>query len=522
MDVLPTSDPEEVVTHVRDLQINLLDEQEEAVEEMGIVDAEQTKTALQQIFDRLQALRQENQALEKLQTLVDANSPSAAIDAIEDLRNRVQSLEDQKQVLADAGFERPEHAVQALASMKEQLDELYGEKEATERSVPEADVQVNGDTFDQLKALMAREEKLQRELGVSSPDAVIEIVEGLTDQLEDLYQDRDADSSTNSIFAPANESSSQPSKLEDALGTADPDALIQMVNGLTDQLDVLYESRERLAELNLDGVDEAIEMVRSMHRQLDALYEQQDQMSEHGIDGIDHALSIIENMEAQLSELYDERARLVEEDVEIPNEVRSRLDALEDKLDLLIEEKERLRDKRDEIQTQFDDLESQIGAGNADAVAQVIDDLEHQLESAHETSPHPDQDLSPDDPLLPEDTLAQLEDLDDNALDSLPAGLFCVDDQGVIQKANANVLHWPDVEVDRPMALVGSNFFDDVAPATKNALFQGRFEKGVDESEMNEQFFYTYVSQRDETTNLLVHLHRTPDASLNWILFRVV
>lgn len=523
MDVLPAAEPKEVVNQVRELQMEALKEDPEALEDLGVADAEEAQTKLRRLFDGLKTLREENRALQQLQSLVDADSPDAAANSIKELRNRVQTLEEQQQVLADAGFKRPEHAVQALASMKQQLDELYGEKEATERSAPEADFQVNGDTFDQLQALLAREEKLQRELGVSSPDAVIEIVEGLSDQLEDLYHDREADTSTESIFAPSDVPSSPASRLEEVLGTSDPDTVLEMVEGLTDQLDALYESRERLADLNLNGADEAIEMVQSMQKQLDIFHEKQAQLSEHDIDGIDHALSMIESMEAQLSALYDERDRLSEEGPEIPDEILTQLGALEEKLNALIEEKEILRDKRDRLQTQFSELETELGNGNPEAVTNIIDNLETQLEGVDaETNDSAQESAPQNQPPLPNDILVNLDDLDDDELDALSAGTFCVDDQGTIRRVNKNVLEWPDVNADSADDLLGRNFFEDVAPATKNVLFQGRFEEHADEDAMDEHFFYTYVSKRDATMNLTIHLYRKSEASHNWIVFRVL
>ncbi len=524
MDVLPTSAPEDVVDQVRELQISILDEEAEALEEMGLADAEEAKTVLQRIFDRLQKLRRENQALQHLQEVVNANAPDEIADSVGELRERLQTLEQQQEILADAGFEKPEYAVQALANMKEQLNELYDEKEAAERSISDTDGEDDRDTFDQLQALMAREEKLQRELGVSSPDAVIEIVEGLTTQLEDLYRNRDEESSSEPAFASASRSSSSQEKLEAEIGVSDPDALIDMVNDLTSQLDELYEGRKRLAEFDLNGADEAVEMVRSLQHQLEALYEQQDQMAKKGINGVDHALSMIESMEQQLSDLYDERQRLAREGVSLPPEVLSRLDELEKNIHALIEEKEMLQNKRDHLQTQFNELEEQVAAGDADTVTELIDRLEAQLEKAYESFDEGDpRDSSPhDEPLLAEETIAQLEELDDEALDSLPAGIFCLDDQGTIRRTNENVLQWPDVEVDDAHALIEKNFFEDVAPATKNVLFWGRFQDGVDEDEMDEQFFYTYVDQQANPTNLAVHFHRKPDQSANWILFRIV
>ena len=522
-DLLPTSEPEEVVDQVRELQISVLDEEAEALEDMGLTDAEEAKTVLQRTFQRLQKLRRENQALQRLQEAVDADSADEIAERIDALRDRVETLEAQQEALTEAGFERPEHVLQAISSMEQQLDELYGEKEATERSTSDAPIEEEGDTFDQLQALMAREERLQRELGVSSPDAVIEMVEGMTDQLEDLYANRDATSTDDSIFAPAPEQPQLASRLEDEFGVSDPDALLTMVNDLQKQLSELYEDRQRLAEHNLNGADDAIQMLASMQNQLESLYEGQKQMSEHGINGIDHALSMIGSMESQLSELYDERHELAQQGVDTPHEAVSRIEELKEKLTTLQAEKNALRDKRDRLQARFDELEAQLGTDDPSAISDLIDSMQAQLEETYEERaalayPLPDEDA----PLVPDTSLARLDDLDDEALDDLPAGLFGLDDEGTIRHANANAHRWPDVDVDEPAALVGSDFFADVAPAANSDLFRGRFEDGVAEGEMDERFFYTYVPQEGPPANLVVHLYRHPDHATNWIVFRVV
>jgi photoactive yellow protein len=521
-DLLPTSEPEEVVDQVRELQISVLDEEAEALEEMGLTDAEEAKTVLQRTFERLQKLRRENQALERLQETVGADSPDEIAERVNQLRDRVETLEAQQEALTEAGFERPEHVLQAITSMEQQLDELYGEKAATERSTTDISLEEQGDTFDQLQALMAREEHLQRELGVSSPGAVIEMVEGMTDQLEDLYENRDATSADDPVFAPVPEQSELRKRLEEEFGVSDPDDLRTMINDLEEQLNELYADRQRLAEHNLNGADDAIKMLSSMQGQLESLYEGQKQMSEHGINGIDHALSMIESMEAQLSELYDERYELVQQGVDDPHEAASRIEELQEKLTTLKEEKSALRDKRDRLQAQFDELEAELGTDDPAAISELIDNMQAQLEETYEerealATPSPE-----DAPLLPETPLSRLDDLDDEALDALPAGVFGINDEGTVRRTNANVHRWPDVDVDDSTALVGSDFFADVAPAANSDLFRGRFEDGVAEGETDERFFYTYVPEQGPPSNLVVHLYRHPDRVTNWVVFRVV
>jgi len=529
MDLLPASEPEEVLDQVRELQVSVLDEEAEALDEMGLTDADEAKTVLQRIFQRLQKLRRENQALQHLQDAVGADSPDEVATAIDELRNRVEALEEQQEILAEAGYDRPEHVLHALASMEQQLDELYGEKQATERSAPESEF-VDGDTFDQLQALMAREEKLQRELGVSSPNAVVEMVEGLSDQLEDVYQDRDA-AASNSIFAPvvedqpAGPNAADTNKLEAELGVSDPDAILTMLNDLKAQLDELYADRRRLAEHNLNGADDAIRMLESMQHQLEALYEGQAAMSEHGINGVDHALSMIESMEAQLSALYDERHELTQQkEGAAPDTLTLRIRNLEDKLADLCQEKEALREKRDRLQAQFEELEAELGTDDPAEISELIGSLQAQLEDVYQDrEEHARRQALPDDePLLDDDTLAELADLDAQALNALPVGAFCVDDRGTVQRANTNALQWPDLAAEAPTALVGTNFFEDVAPAANNSLFRGRFEEGIKADSMDERFRYTYVSEQAPPANLMVHLYSTPTESAHWILFRIL
>ena len=475
---------------------------------------------------------------EELMDLLGAGTPAEAVESVSSLREQAARFEEQKATLNEAGFENPKRALQAIESMEQQLDELYNEKEVTERTGSEADLREDADTFDQLQALLAREEKLQRELGVSNPDAVVEMVEGLTDQLEDLYLDRDADESTNSIFAPSDATAEEDAStngstdaasdvldlFEQELGVSDPEAVVTMLDDLTGQLEDLYTERERLAELNLNGADDAIAMVKSMQQQLETLYERQEQMSKHGIDGVDHALSMIENMEAQLNELYEERQASATNSTPDRDASSARLDELEQKLSSLTEEKERLQDARDQLQAQFDDLEEQLGTDDPEAISTLVNSMERQLEDVYKDREHPmavPDAPSEDESLLDDETLARLDALDASALDDLAVGVFGLDDEGHIVQANEQALTWPDVTADTPNVLQQSDFFNAVAPGTNNTLFRGRLDDGLD-APLDEQFFYTYVGKQAPLTNMLVRLYRAPDQSTRWIVFRVL
>ena len=525
MDLLPATDPEEVVDHIRELQVSVLDEEAQALDDMGLADADEAKTVLRRIFERLQELRRKNQNLQRAQAALDVANPDDLVARVESLQDRVDAFEEQQAQLADAGFEEPAHLLEALRSMEEQLNALYDEKEATERTEEGTPLKMEGDIFEQLQALMAREEKLQRELGVSNPDAVVEMVEGLSDQLDELYQDRDADTTSDSIFAPATAASpSAEDTLEEEFGTSDPDTITIMMEDLTQQLDELYAERERLAELDLNGTGDAVEMVKSMQLQLESLYESREEMSQHGISNVDHALSMIENMEEQLNDLYDERHQLAtEKGISSPDEALSQLEALEEELSALLEEKKSLREKRDQLEAQLSTLQDELGLDDPAAIPDLVQSLEDQLQEtyAEQDASASAPKASAEEPLLDADTRARLDDMDEEALEALPVGLFQLDDEGSIRHATSKALQWPDVSAASAEVLVGQNFFFDVAPGTDNTLFRGRFSDGVAQEDLDTQFAYTYVSGDTPPANLVVQLYSSAP-STHWLAFAVL
>jgi PAS domain-containing protein len=326
---------------------------------------------------------------EDLMDLFSVSEPQAVV-------SRMQTLQT---ALSNSNFSRFEDVLQAMKSMEAQLDDLYTEKASTAQ-VTAGDDEHNQDTYEQLQSLVAREDKLRRALGVSSADAVVEMVEGLTDQLDVLYAERDAEASPppNSFLGDSN-SQSERAQIDPEI--SDPDAVLAMVRSLSEQLDALYADREQLAE--------------------------------HGINDLDHALSLIDSMEEQLVDLYAERRR-------------------------------------------------------------------HTV----------------DDPLLPPDTLRRLDGMDDDALNAVPAGAICVDDDGVIQRANTAALQWPGFSAERVDSLAGRPFGDHAAPGSDNVLFR-RSPEG--HAPTDTRFLYTYAGA-DTTTTLLVQLYSPHAASGYWILFR--
>lgn len=301
--------------------------------------------------------------------------------------------------LSRSHFTRIEDALEALNSLDAKLTDLDDE---TAAATPDAADDPPRDTYEQLQALIAREDKLQQALGVSSTEAVVKMVNGLTDQLDVLYAERDATASSDPVPPSSSGNNTRFERIETELGVSTPDAVIEMVRSLSKQLDELYAERERLSD-------------------------------RHGVGDLGHTLTLIESMEKQLGTLYDER---------------------------------------------------QQRAGDALLL-----------------SPH---------------TLRRLDTMDDDALDAVPAGALCLDEEGIIRRANAAALQWPGLSADSPDALTGRSFADSAAPGSTKAVDS---PPSSPDGTRDTRFLYTYAGTNVPTT-LRVHLHSPPDRSVRWILFR--
>jgi photoactive yellow protein len=368
--------------------------------------------------------------------------------------------------------------VQGLAS---QLDELYGAQAEEERRSETGEFnQANLDTFEQLQALLEREEKLQRELGVS-----------------------------------------------------DPQAVIVMVQGLADQLDELYAARERLSKVNLDDADGVVEMVSSMQQQLEALYAGQEILSEHGIHSVEHAVAMIESMETQLEDLYREKRALMDQGLDDPAEAAERMQMLEEQLEALRREKSGLLERRQDLQREkesyastVDTLKDQLGTADASTITKLIASMEEQLVDLYRER-EDDGAYRPGGPdptpqLLDEATIERLDAMDTGALDALDVGAACLDDDGRVQRLNREaVALLPGLDDDAdPASFEGQHFFFELAPGANNSLFRGRFRQGVESGTLDARFVYTLISRASRPLNLAVQLVRSPAHGTNWILFR--
>ena len=108
--------------------------------------------------------------------------------------------------------------------------------------------------------------------------------------------------------------------------------------------------------------------------------------------------------------------------------------------------------------------------------------------------------------------------LGQNDVDKLAFGAIQLDDSGKILQYNAaeGAITGRD-----PKAVIGKNFFTDVAPCTKTPQFYGRFQEGVKSKNLNVMFEYTF-DYNMKATKVKVHMKRALTGDSNWIFVKRV
>jgi len=100
------------------------------------------------------------------------------------------------------------------------------------------------------------------------------------------------------------------------------------------------------------------------------------------------------------------------------------------------------------------------------------------------------------------DVAKSIGKLDEKGLDTLAFGAIKLDAKGTILSYNAaeGAITGRD-----PKAVLGKNFFKDVAPCTSTPEFQGKFEAGVKAENLNVLFEYTF-DYNMKPTKVKVHM----------------
>ena len=112
-----------------------------------------------------------------------------------------------------------------------------------------------------------------------------------------------------------------------------------------------------------------------------------------------------------------------------------------------------------------------------------------------------------------ENTLAKMKDGD---LNGLAFGAIQLDADGNILQYNAAE---GDITGRDPKAVIGKNFFKDVAPCTDSKEFSGRFKEGVKNGDLNAMFEYTFDYQM-QPTKVKVHMNKALAGDSYWILVK--
>lgn len=115
-----------------------------------------------------------------------------------------------------------------------------------------------------------------------------------------------------------------------------------------------------------------------------------------------------------------------------------------------------------------------------------------------------------------EDIENKLANMSDDELDGLAFGAIELDAEGTVLKYNAAE---GDITGRDPKAVIGKNFFRDVAPCTHAPEFFGRFQKGVAEGNLNTLFEYTF-DYNMEPTRVKVHMKKAMSGSSYWIFVK--
>lgn len=475
-------------------------------------DSDDLPSVVQQLVQRLESLADEHEVLEKAGLTVEEaitlinnmeaqlselyeqeeqealSDAAARLDDIEDvlgistreeaeelsaiaerMEAQLTSLYEEKRELQDLGLGSIEDAVDMVKSMETQLDELYEDKEAL-RNAELRDTE-DQSTFQQLEALYAERQKLQESLGVASADDVIELVESLNTQLDDLYTGRDADVDPEEryeaqLWSP--ESPEPESPPPDADAEAPDPAGPDPSGGSADSL-----------------------TMSSMEHQLEALYREKETLLHHGFGSADEAVARLQTQKRQINVLQRENHTYEQRFARLQSELGT----------------ERVPRIVDLVRT----LETEAGSS--------IDELQPSSD-ASDTSEY-GLNIEATSPFVEPDTLARLDDMTAEELNALEVGVMRLSDDGTVEALNTAALQLPSLHsvTDRDSA-IGRNFFLDLAPSTNNNLFFGRFQKGQTRGEIDACFPYTFTSPVQESESFSVHLYRAPDSENTWLLFR--
>jgi hypothetical protein len=353
---------------------------------------DETGDAIQEMHDQVEELRDQNADLavrstsdalrtregdelhpetERLLGQLDAAGLSEAQERVRSLREQVENLYHEKEVLAEAGLMSSQDALDEIDRLQRTCDRLRSQGESTgEASVGASrneiaailgiDSPEEARELDQavrrlsnrLDDLLDEKESLIDSLGVANADAILDLVESMEHQLSDFYERQERDRSRGGAVA---------SEIESILGVSDAEEareLVSYVHDMNDRLERLSAEQETLHAEGLDA-KKAIEIIDSMEAQLVDLYGAAD-ASGNGV----HAGGSHVNGEAPSSSSKSSVADIL--GLSGPSEARE--------LDQLVR---RMSTELDRLRTEMETLSD--ADLTADMALHMIDNMEEQL-----------------------------------------------------------------------------------------------------------------------------------------------
>ena len=110
----------------------------------------------------------------------------------------------------------------------------------------------------------------------------------------------------------------------------------------------------------------------------------------------------------------------------------------------------------------------------------------------------------------------KLASMDNGQLDDVAFGAIQLDGNGKIIQYNAAE---GDITGRDPSAVVGKNFFTDVAPCTNSKEFKGKFDEGVKNGDLNTMFEYTFDYEM-QPTKVKVHMKKALSGDSYWVFVK--
>lgn len=402
------------------------------------------------------------------------------VERTKEMDTQIATLYEEQEQLNELGIDSIDEAIRMIRDMNDQLVELYEDMEA--RSAVQALPNANQDTFQQLESLYARQEKLQSELGISDPEAIIQMVEDMNVQLETLYEDRDASLASG------------------------PDALVDP---------------EALNDPDLSNTERLEKLIDSMARQLDVLYGEKETLSEEGFSSADEAAERIADLRDEIQALRDQKAADADDqpDADVTPDLVREWRTLKD--DLGVSSPDGIR-ALIESSHPPDTEPTSAEPTSADSADTASTEATSPAETgAASTSSQPGPQWSAGPALADAELRAALPTMNAEDRDALDLAAIQLDAEGQILTLNDAAYALPMFDRLRSKEdAKHAAFFFDIAPSAATDAFYGRFHAGLEQEHLDARFPHLFTAPGHPPFVALVHLFYDAPTETAWVVLR--